>query len=60
MLPQRDPYKVVKHLENGLITIELDPYVIGKVNIRHCHPYYKLPEADGHDMNIQPTNTEVV
>ena len=56
-LPQRGPYKVVKHHENGSITTELEPNVIGRVNIRSCCPYYKLPEADGHDTIIQPTNT---
>ena len=56
------PYKVIKHHENGSITTELEPNVIGRVNIRRCHPYYKLPEveANDHDMNIQPTDTEVM
>ena len=51
-LPQQGPYKVVKHHENGSITTELEPNVIDRVNIRHCHPYYKCQEADSHDMNI--------
>ena len=59
-LPRRSPYMVVMHQENGSITTELEPNVIGRVNVRRCHPYYKLPEADDHDTNIQPTNTEVV
>ena len=60
-LPQQGPYNVGKNYENGSITTELEPNVIGRVNIRRCHPQcYKLPEADGNDMNIQPTNTEVV
>ena len=59
-LPQQGPYKVVKRHENGSRMTELEPNVIGRVNIRRCHPYYKLPEADDHDTNIQPTNTEVV
>ena len=59
-LQRRGPYKVVKHHENESIPTELEPNVIGRVNIRRYRPYYKLPEADGHDTNIQPTNTEVV
>ncbi|OEU10300.1 hypothetical protein FRACYDRAFT_247241 [Fragilariopsis cylindrus CCMP1102] len=46
---------------NGSITTELEPNVLGRVNTRGCHPYYKLPEEENdHDMNIQPTDTEVV
>ena len=60
-LPRRGPYKVVKHHENGSITTELEPNVLGRVNIRRCHPYYKLPEEQNdQDTNIQPTDTEVV
>ena len=55
-LPQQGPYKVVKHHENGSITTEMGPIVIGRVNIQRCYSYYRLSEdKTDHDVNIQPT-----
>ena len=57
---------MLKHHANSSITTELKPTVTGRVDIRRCHSYYELPETttttttNDHDMNIQPSNTEVV
>ena len=45
MLPRQDPYKVVKHYENGSIKLELEPNVVDRVNICRCYPYYLLMET---------------
>ena len=39
-LPRQGPYKVIKHHENGSITIEKEPFVTVRVNIRRVRPYY--------------------
>ena len=41
-LPQRGSYKVRKHHKNGFITTEIEPNVIGRINIRTFYPYYML------------------
>ena len=38
-LPWEGLYKVLKHYVNNLITTELEPNVIDRVNIRRVHPY---------------------
>ena len=54
VLPRQGLYKVIKHHENGSIKLELEPYVVDRVNIRRCHPYYLLPEDEnGPDVNTQ-------
>ena len=45
-LPQRGPYKVLKHYENDTIKIELEPNVVDKVNICRYYSYYSMPDQD--------------
>jgi hypothetical protein len=39
-LPRQSPYKVIKHHDNGSVTIEKEPFVTDRVNIRRVRPYY--------------------
>ena len=39
-LPRQGPYKVIKHHDNGSVTIEKEPFVTDRVNIRRVRPYY--------------------
>ena len=39
-LPRQGPYKVIKHHNNGSVTIEKEPFVTDRVNIRRVRPYY--------------------
>ena len=59
-LPQRGPYKVIKHHENSSIKIKLDPNVVDRVNIQRCYPYYSMPEQDEQnpDVNTQQAMDE--
>ena len=54
-LPQRGPYKVLKHYENDTIKIELEPNVVDRIHIRIFHPYYSMLEKDEQnpDVNTQ-------
>ena len=38
--PRQGPYKVLKAHDNGTVTIETEPFVTDRVNIRRIHPYY--------------------
>jgi hypothetical protein len=40
-LPRMGPYNVVHAHENGNVTIQKQPYVTERVNIRRCKPYYQ-------------------
>ena len=57
-LPQRGPYKVLKHHENGSIKIEMAPNVVDRVNIYRCYPYYSMLETiDKNDEKNSDANT---
>ena len=37
-IPQQGSYKVIRYHQNGSITTKFEPDVVGRVNVRHCHP----------------------
>lgn len=39
-LPRKGPYTVVKPHDNGTVTIQLEPFVTDRMNIRRVRPYY--------------------
>jgi len=46
-IPREGPFKVVRHHDNGSITIETAPFETKKVNVRRVHPYYvKHPQEN--------------
>jgi hypothetical protein len=50
-LARQGPYKVIKHHENGSITIEKEPFVTDRVNIRRVRPYYtKVNNKNGDEI----------
>ena len=50
-IPRDGPYKVVRHHDNGSISIEKAPSEVVKINIRRVHPYYSntTDESDDND-----------
>ena len=45
-IPREGPYKVIRHNDNGSITIEKAPFDYMKVNIRRVHPYYSINNGE--------------
>ena len=45
--PRMGPYKVIRTHDNGTVTIQKEPFVTDRVNIRRVQPYHHLhPEMD--------------
>ena len=40
--PRKGPFKILEAHANGTLTIELEPFVTDRVNVRRVHPYYYL------------------
>ena len=43
-LPRMGPYAVVQAHENGTVTIQKEPFVTDRVNVRRVRPYHTLEE----------------
>ena len=43
--PRRGPYRVVQAHDNGTVTIQKEPFVTDRVNIRRVSPYYANPNG---------------
>ena len=43
-IPRMGPYAVVTAHENGNVTIQKEPFLTDRVNIRRCKPYHRKIE----------------
>ena len=50
-LPRMGPYPVIQAHDNGNITIQKQPFVTDRVNIRRCKPYNQLNDDSENEIN---------
>ena len=56
-LPRMGPYKVVHAHENGNVTIQKQPFVTDRVNIRRCKPYHQQEPTENATTNNSNEDT---
>ena len=45
-IPRMGPYAVITAHENGNVTIQKEPFLTDRVNIRRCKPYHRKMETE--------------